>query len=106
MGIHFLHCVHDNEHTRLHDAIHDTFVAIAWNARFHVGWEQLHAFPLITFNSFRRRIDIMIIKDDILILVDVVIANSMQVDLKPWSCAIQGFATFDATQAKEKNYCN
>jgi hypothetical protein len=29
MGIHFLHYVHGNERTRAHDAICDTFVAIA-----------------------------------------------------------------------------
>jgi hypothetical protein len=28
MGIHLLHCAHGNEHTRTHDAIHNTFVII------------------------------------------------------------------------------
>jgi hypothetical protein len=28
------------------------------------------------------------------------------VDLLPQSCATQGFATLDVTQAKERNFCN
>ncbi len=94
-----------NTHITTHVAIHDTFAAIAWDVGFHVGREQLHEFLSITFNSFCRRIDIMIIKDDVT-LVDVLIANSMRVDLKPRSCATQGFATSDVTQAKEKSYRN
>jgi hypothetical protein len=50
MGIHLLHCTHGNEHMRIHDGIHDAFVIIAWNVRFHVGWKQLHSFFLNTFN--------------------------------------------------------
>ncbi len=34
MGIHFLCCVHGNKHTRTHDAICDTFAAIAWDVGF------------------------------------------------------------------------
>jgi hypothetical protein len=30
----------------------------------------------------------------------------MQVNLLPWSCATQGFVTFNATQTKERNYRN
>jgi hypothetical protein len=37
MGIHLLHCAHGNKRTRTHDAIHNTFVAIAQNVGFHVG---------------------------------------------------------------------
>jgi hypothetical protein len=45
MGIHLLHYVYVNEHIRTHDVVHHTFVTIAWDANFHVGWKQLHAFP-------------------------------------------------------------
>jgi hypothetical protein len=38
MGIHLLHCTHGNEHTRPHDAIPDTFVAIMRDVGFHVWW--------------------------------------------------------------------
>jgi hypothetical protein len=41
-----------NEHIRTHDAIRDTFAAIAQDADFHVGQEQLHALLSTTFNSF------------------------------------------------------
>jgi hypothetical protein len=45
-------------------------------------------------------------KDGIRILIDVVIANPTQVDLFFRSYATQGFVTFDAAQAKERNYRN
>jgi hypothetical protein len=43
-------------------------------------------------------------KNGICTLIDIVIADPMQVDLLPQSCTIQGFTTFDMAQAKEKNY--
>jgi hypothetical protein len=51
MGTNFLCCDHGNECMRTHNAVCDTFVAIVRNANFHMGWKQLHALPLITFNS-------------------------------------------------------
>jgi hypothetical protein len=104
MGIYFLRCTHSNKHIGTHDAICDTFVAIARNVDFHMGQEKLHALLSIMFNSVCRRINIVFTKNDIRTLVDIVIANPMQVDLLPQSCTIQGFATFDVAQAKEKNY--
>jgi hypothetical protein len=97
MGIHFLHCVHDNKHIRTHDIIHDTFVAIVWDDGLHTGWKQLHAFLSITFNSFFLQTNIVLTKDGIHILVDIVIVDSMRTNLRPRSCATQGFATFDVT---------
>jgi hypothetical protein len=53
MGIHLLRCVHSNERTRTHDAIHDTFAAIAQNVGFHMGRKsflrflQPHSTPFI-----------------------------------------------------------
>jgi hypothetical protein len=75
MGIHFLHCVHGNEHTGTHDAIHDTFVGIARDVGFHVGQKLLHAIPSATFNSFRQRVNLVLTKNDIRTLADIVIAN-------------------------------
>jgi hypothetical protein len=46
------------------------------------------------------------IKYDIHTLANIVIANPMQMDLFPWSCVTQGFATSNANQAKENSYCN
>jgi hypothetical protein len=37
MGIHFLRCVHGNKRITTHDAICDTFVAIAQYVGFHMG---------------------------------------------------------------------
>jgi hypothetical protein len=95
MGIHLLHCVHANEHIKTHDVICDTFVAIAWDVDFHVGWKQLHVFPSITFNYSHQWVDIVFTKDGIRTLADFDIANPMWVDLLPWSCATQRFTAFD-----------
>jgi hypothetical protein len=79
MGIHLLCCIHGVEHIGIHDIICDTFVNIASNISFHMGWEQLHVFFSTMFNSFRWRFGI----DGIHTLADIVIADPMQVDLFP-----------------------
>jgi hypothetical protein len=43
-------------------------------------------------------------KDGIHTLANIVIIDPTRVDLFLQSCTIQGLATFDAAQAKEKNY--
>jgi hypothetical protein len=101
MGIHFLHCAHGNEHIGTHDAVRDTFVVIAWDVYFHVGWEQLHALPSNTFNSFHRRIDIVLTKYNIFTLVDVIIANPTWAYLLHWSWATQGFVTLMQLKPKK-----
>jgi hypothetical protein len=75
MGIHLLCCVHGNERIGTHDAIHDTFATIARNVGFHMGQKQLLTLPSTTFNSSRRQINIVLTKDGIFTLVDIVIAN-------------------------------
>jgi hypothetical protein len=37
MGIHLLHCDHDNEHIGTHDGVRNTFATIVWDVGFHVG---------------------------------------------------------------------
>jgi hypothetical protein len=100
MGIHLLCCVHGNERTWIHDAICDTFTAIVQDVDFHVGWKQLHVFPLNRFNSSHWWVDIMFTKDGIYILMNVVIVNPTWVDLLPWSYATQGFVVSNAIWAK------
>jgi len=106
MGIHLLHYAHGNEHIGTHDAIRNIFAAIAWNVGFHVGRQQLHAFLSTTFNSSRRWIDIVLIKDGICTLTIVVITEPTWIYLLPQSCATQGFVASDAIQANEMSYCN
>jgi hypothetical protein len=106
MGIHLLHCVHDNKHIGTHDAICDTFATITPDVGFHMGQEQLHALPSTTFNSSHQQVDIVLTKDAIHTLTNIVVAYPTRTDLLPPSCAIQGFVTSDAAQTKEKNYCN
>jgi hypothetical protein len=103
MGIHFLLCVHGNKCIGTHDAICDTFASIAQDVGFHVGREQLYVLRSTTFSSFHRQIDIVLTKNGIHTLVNVVIANPTQADSFPQSCATQGFAISNATQAKERS---
>jgi hypothetical protein len=88
-----------HKHTGTHDAIRDTFAAITQYAGFHVGQEQLHAFPSTTFSSSHRQVDIVFTKDGIRTLTDIVIADPMQVNLFSPSCTTQGFATTNIAQA-------
>ncbi len=82
-NIHLLHCAHGNEFIRTHDIVRDTFVVIERDVGFDVKWKQLHAFPSNTSNSFRRRIDIVLTKDGIRTLIDVVIVDPTRTDLLP-----------------------
>jgi hypothetical protein len=83
MGIHLLRYAHGNEHIKTHDVIHDTFATIVWGANFHVGQEQLHTLPSTTFNFSHWRVDIVLTKDGIYTLTNVVIVDLMWVDLLP-----------------------
>jgi len=74
MGIHFL-CVNGNECIGIHHAICDTFVVIAWNVDIHMGQEQLQAFFLVILNCFHWRVDIVLTKDEIHTLANVVITD-------------------------------
>jgi hypothetical protein len=68
--------------TQMHyDVVHNTFVAIAQDANFHMGWKQLHTLPLTTFHFFHWRVDIVITKDGIRTLANIVIANPTWMDL-------------------------
>jgi hypothetical protein len=91
MGIQLLCCVHDNERIKTYDVVCNTFFAITWDVGFHVGREQLHVLPSNTFNSFCWWVDIVFTKDDICILINVVITNPTKARLLPRSCATQGF---------------
>jgi hypothetical protein len=62
-----------------------------------MGQKQLHVFLLVTFTSFHQRVDIMLTKDDIHTLANVVISDPTRVDLLPQSCVTLGFVVFDAT---------
>jgi len=49
-GVHLLSSTHGNEHTCIHDVVHNIFAAFAWDANFHVGWKhKMHpGSPLLT----------------------------------------------------------
>jgi hypothetical protein len=100
VGIHFLHCVHGKERTWIHDAVHDAFITIAWNVGFHMWSKQLHALPSTIINSTCQQVNIVLTKDDIHTLVDIVIVNPMQAYLLPWFCATQELDAFNAASAK------
>ncbi len=104
MGIHLLCCIRGNKCMETHDAICNTFVTIVRDAGFHMGWKQLHALPSTTFKLSHWQVNILFTKDDICILIDIIIANRMWMNLFPQSCATQELIAFNAAQAKEKSY--
>jgi len=53
------------------------FIAIAQNASFHVGREQLHAIPSTMFHSSCRQVENVFTKNGIHTLTDVVITTPM-----------------------------
>jgi len=85
-----LHCAHGNKHIRTHDGVYETFVTIVQGVSFHMGRKQLHVFSLNIFNSSHWQVDIVLTKDDICTLVDVVV-DPKWTDLFPWSCTTQKF---------------
>jgi hypothetical protein len=101
MGIYLFCYAHGNECTWIHDVIRDTLATIVQDASSHVGQEQIYVFPSNTFNSFCWWVDIVLFKNDICTLVDVVIVDPTWVDLLPQSCTAQGFVTSNAVQAKK-----
>jgi hypothetical protein len=104
MGIHFLHYVHGNKRIGTHETICATFTTIVRNACFHVGREQLYVLPSTTFNSSRRQFDIVLTKNGICTLADIIIADPTRMDLLPQSCTTQRFVASDVTQVKEMSY--
>jgi len=106
MGIHLLCCAQNNECTITHDVICDIFPTITQDVGFHMGREQLHVFPSITFNSFCWQVDMVLTEDEICTLINFVIIDPTQTDLLSQSCAIWGFVAFDVIQAQKRGYCD
>jgi hypothetical protein len=105
-NVHLLCYTHGNEHMGTHDAVHNTFAAIAWNINFHVGQKQLHTLPSTTFHSSHQWIDIVVTKNGIHILVNVVIVDPTWVNLFRWSYATWRLVAFKVAHAKKRSYCN
>jgi len=58
------------------------------------------------FNSSCWRINIVLTKDDIHILVDIVIVDPTRTDLFLRSCTTQGLVAFNVVQSKKWSYCD
>jgi hypothetical protein len=106
INVHLLHCTHENERMGTHDAVCNIFATIAWDVIFHVGRKQLDTLPLTTFHSFCQWVDILLTKDGIHTVVDVVITDPTWVYLLCWFYTTWGFVTFEVAQAKKKSYCD
>jgi hypothetical protein len=76
MGIYLLRCGHDNECIGTHDAIHNLFATNARDVSFHVGQKQLHAFLSTTVNSSCQRVNIVLTKNGIRTLINIVKSDS------------------------------
>ncbi len=73
---------------------------------FHVGREQLHALLPITFNFSYRQIDIVLTKDGIRTLVDVVIMIQHKQIYFPNFVQFKDLPISDVAQANERSYRN
>jgi hypothetical protein len=71
-----------------------------------MGLKQLHALLSTMFNSSNPHVDIVLTKNGIHTLVNIVIVNPTRADLLLQSCATQGFNTFDVVQTKNRSYHN
>jgi hypothetical protein len=83
-----------------------TFATIAQDVGLHMGWKQLYVLPSNTFNYSCWWINIVLTKNGIRTLVDVVITNLTRADLLPRSCTTQRFVTSNVAQAKKRSYCD
>jgi hypothetical protein len=94
-----------HEHIGIHDVVRDTFAAIVQDVNFHVGQKQLHAFLSSMLNSSYWWVDIMLTKDGMCTLANVVIADPMWTNLILQSCTIQKSFASNVVQTKEMNHC-
>jgi hypothetical protein len=67
----------ENEHTSSHDTFQDIVVAIASKSGAHVQREVFHLFPCHT----RKRMDIVITRDNFRTLANIVIVDPTRIDL-------------------------
>jgi len=86
MGIQILHYADGNKHIGTNDVIHDIFATIVQYDGFYMGLKKLHVFPSAAFNSFNRWINIVLAKDGIHALANIIIVDQTWVDLLPQSC--------------------
>ncbi len=101
----FLHCVHGNERIGTPDVVCDTslplrgILTFTWGKISYMHFLQTHSTPHVS------RINIVLTKDGICTLVEVVVVNSTRTNLFPRSCTTQGFVVFNVAQAKKQSYC-
>jgi hypothetical protein len=89
-----------HECTSIHDVVCDTFVTIVQDVTFHMGRKQLHALLSSMLNPSHWRVDIMLTKDGMCTLANVVIIDLMRVYLFLQSCTIQKSFASNAVQTK------
>jgi hypothetical protein len=80
MDIHLVRCTHGNEQIRTH-VVCNTFVAIVWDVGFHMKQKQLHVLLLTMFNSSHWWVNIVLTKNEIPTLSNIVIIDQMHADL-------------------------
>jgi hypothetical protein len=90
MGIHLFCCAHGGEKTTSHNVIWDAFVSITKYVGFHGVREQTHILLLLTIQSSRQRVDIVLSVDGIRMLANVIIDNLTQVNLVSCATLCQG----------------
>jgi hypothetical protein len=67
-----------HKRTSTHNVIHDTFAAIVQDVSFHMGQKQLNALLSSMFNSSRWWVNIVLTKDGICTLANVVMLTQCE----------------------------
>jgi hypothetical protein len=75
MDIHLLRCVHGNKRIETHDVIHDTLLPLCMMLTSMWGENNYMHFFSNMFNSSYRQVNIVLTKNGIHTLVDVVIVD-------------------------------
>ncbi len=78
-------------------------LASIWDENNYMCFKQLHALPSTMFNSSCWWIDIVLTKNGIHTLANVIIVNPTQAYLFPQSCTTQRFVASNVTKSKERN---
>jgi hypothetical protein len=87
-----------------HDVVWNAFVSIMKDARFHILHEYTHVFLPHIFQSTCQWVDIMVLVDGIWALVNIVIADFIQINLVSCPILFCGVVITIAIQAKDGFY--
>jgi hypothetical protein len=100
LGTHLLKCLYRNEHTTTHNTFWDNVATIFLESGTHVQREVSHLFP----RHIWHQMDILITKDNLWTLMDIVIAYSTHINMKQRTSTTTTHVVMMTTQEKTQSY--